>query len=218
MSEKNHMRICNACGKSYKDRLKFLCKPCYYIERERKTTLKNCSQCGILTKKFVYSKNICATCNSNNYYKDNREKVLERCNKYKREETRKKRGLPLDHPNLIAKSGEGHLALTGYKYITKKGHPNSWSCTSIRKNGKKHVYEGRIFEHTFVMSEFLGRPLMKNETVHHKNGIRNDNRIENLELWSRGQPPGQRVEDKIKWAIEFLKLYGYKVEKNDGKR
>ena len=66
---------------------------------------------------------------------------------------------------------------------------------------------GHILEHRKVIQDFLGRPLLPNENVHHRNGDRTDNRLGNLELWNRSQPPGQRVEDKLAWARALIAQY-----------
>jgi len=82
----------------------------------------------------------------------------------------------------------------GYIVIRKKDHPNAGS-------------RGLLSEHTYVMSEKLGRPLDPKETVHHKNGIRDDNRPDNLELWTSRHPKGQRIKDLIDFAHEILEQY-----------
>ena len=69
--------------------------------------------------------------------------------------------------------------------------------------GKKR----EMLEHRYVMEQHLGRPLRPEETVHHKDGDRGHNPIENLELFASRHGPGQRVTDEVAYAIETLKLY-----------
>ena len=64
-----------------------------------------------------------------------------------------------------------------------------------------------VLHHRYVMEKRMGRPLHKDETVHHKNGDRTDNSLENLELFSSRHGPGQRVTDKVAFAIQILTDY-----------
>lgn len=82
----------------------------------------------------------------------------------------------------------------GYVQVLAPEHPNA------RKSK-------RIPKHRLVMSEFLSRPLKANENVHHINGNKSDNRIENLELWVTAQPKGQRPQDLIEYAKRILRTY-----------
>lgn len=202
-----------------KDGKKFRCKSCekIYIDNLCYPAItegtKKCSRCKIKKHVSLFGKqktrldglNVyckeCANKHCREYRKRNPES-WERQRERNFIKQRLLRGLDPNEPPRKSWPGSGHLDKKGYMSFKKKDHP----CAD--KNG-------RCQEHHLVMYEYLGRRLKKGETVHHKNGIRNDNRIENLELWHRSHPPGQRVEDKIKWCIEFLNLYGYDVVKRE---
>lgn len=73
----------------------------------------------------------------------------------------------------------------GYILVNAPDHP------VCQGNTRRYV-----LEHRLVMEKILGRYLEPHENVHHKNGIRDDNRPENLELWGKSQPSGARVEER----------------------
>ena len=98
-------------------------------------------------------------------------------------------------PTIVLQNpkGTGSVTQMGYREIIKNG---------IRK-----------LEHRWVMEDFLERELLPHENIHHKNGDKLDNRIDNLELWTTAQPCGKRPEDLIIYAREILAIYGNDDEK-----
>lgn len=97
--------------------------------------------------------------------------------------------------------GDKHHNWKGGKRINKHGY------VLLRVPLHPFQQNGYVQEHRLVMETYLNRYLDKTETVHHKNGIRTDNRIENLELWKTHQPYGQRVDDLVENAIQILEVY-----------
>lgn len=86
------------------------------------------------------------------------------------------------------------------------GRPDGywWAEDAVYGRGRQR----RILLHRLVMSRALGRPLRREEEVHHRDGVKSHNELSNLELWSHSHPSGSRVEDKVAWALELLALYG----------
>lgn len=88
-----------------------------------------------------------------------------------------------------------------------KGGKRRWKNGYVTCRVPDHPRGPNVFEHILVMEDALGRYLYPGETIHHLNGIRDDNRLENLELWTRPQPSGIRARDALAWAQEILTRY-----------
>lgn len=88
-----------------------------------------------------------------------------------------------NNPNWIAGR---KITAEGYILVKHHTHPN------------RSKHNNDVLEHRLVMEQILGRYLEPYENVHHRNGIRTDNRPENLELWVKKQPSGARFSEAVK--------------------
>lgn len=110
-------------------------------------------------------------------------------------------GYCVAHYGFWKRNGDPNKTVRKGYHLNKQGYVIVWKYNELLAPSIK------ILEHRYIMAKHLGRPLRKDEQVHHKNNNRSDNRIENLELWTTNQPIGGRVEDLVLWAKQILKLY-----------
>jgi len=177
------MRICincdNECNPTGRHKL---CTKCRYEATKR--------PCPICSKMMQNYSKVCITCS-------NSPQICPTCNGGKRSKwpTCSKCIEPATSPN--------ELILTG----TRKENARGYIVLSIYNHPSRASRNGQIFEHRYIMEQHLGRFLQEGENVHHINCVKNDNRIDNLELWVSNQPAGSRAKDLLQWARSIVDRY-----------
>lgn len=163
------------------------CEKCgkeFHQHTGRRESNRWCSRECFYTTARVYK--TCPTCKRDFYHLKGKIKVF--CSKKCRQEGNGR----IYHAQPTFK-GEHHVTGRGYIYIHAPDHPSV--------QGKPYK---RVAEHRLAMEKFLGRYLHPWELVHHKDEDKSNNQIENLELWSKGHPNGDKVSDVYTSEIVVL--------------
>lgn len=157
-------------------------------------------------------KSKCVLCDNTEMSSDTR--YCTECFKYKWKTTCKcgslKSKKSIQCKSCFNSSGRNRGSWKGGRFYSSQGY-----ILILKPEHSRARSNGYVLEHIYIMSEHIGRDLLPDENVHHKNGVRDDNRLENLELWSKSQPAGQRAEDLYNYAKELILRYSPLFESED---
>lgn len=172
-------RTCARCGAEHQKSPsivgKYCSSLCYQAARLRRT---DCAVCGkvLVAKQAVYCSRECIAVGRTTL----EERPCESCGKPMKVQPHqfgKRRACSRacnDDLKRIKGPGARLRLATGYISVYYPSHPNA-------------MKDGRVLEHRLVMEKHIGRYLRRDEEINHINHVRDDNRIENLEIVGRGQ-------------------------------
>jgi HNH endonuclease len=210
-------RPCEACGTPFKIRdaiknrtQRFCSRACYWAAKKREQPSLTCGECGgSFTPTDAYQAKTRTYCSVSCARKAQWRLVPDRPGPFAG-----KKHSPESRARISAssrKAGRGPQPKScprcGVTFTPKYRTQQfcSFPCARRTKGGRIVSAEGYVkvltdggryrLEHRLVMETTLGRPLLRSEEVHHINGIKSDNRPENLEIWHRPHGAGQRLAD-----------------------
>ena len=195
--------VCEACGEKFThphwQKRRFCSKPCFWkLARDRAIEDRQCEYCN---KKFHPRWDTQRFCSRRCGY-DNRRKprVTEncvQCGKLLRRDRPKH--VRYCSPRCVQLGSFGRIRGPVAPLGTIKNTQSGYLAIKVGKEYPGSNRTGWILHHRYLMEQHLDRHLERREHIHHKNGRRDDNRLENLELWAldHANPAGVRPYDKI---------------------
>lgn len=198
-------RACKHCGVMFRPATKgnWYCTPdCWYAFCKARRQVP-CECCGAEYERTVRTQRACSVECANKLKALNREVVCEQCGGVFTRPHGKKQRFCSRSCALKTRNIHGGVSLPEGATINHSGG------YILEKQGDKWV-----MQHRLVMERFLGRVLLPNERVHHRNGKRDDNRKQNLEIWTiRGSnkkdPAGTRLRDILESVLEHPAINGF---------